>query len=644
MEMKRFWLAMGLGAVALATPLSAVAQDGGVNGHGFGLTAQDGDVRDPLAVERPGKMNGGEFYTSVVFEYADGTMDQVIRNPDGTIGGRGTYLDNLFGANLVGGATVAPFLRFDLRLPVFFSARGYNANDPAGQSIGGGVGTMRAAAMIAPLTPDDGGFGIGFVPWLDLPTATASKNMGYRGLSGGTKLAATVEAGGLTLGGDLGVAFRPKVEGFENIGGADQLVAGLGAGYSINDKIGFNLEANFAPALRGQELKDNVPDGVPSWAESPSEAILSVRGRTEGGIHWLAGGATALSPGVGAAKYRIFIGGGFGKVGESTPKIGDIDKDGIADDQDKCPEEAEVFNDYKDSDGCADQLGSLSVVAKQYYEVVPDVEVAITGMGETHQLKTGKEPVEVTGIVPGAYDVRTMDTSYEGNVQIRIKEGANKVELEVAPTTPGTLSVSALDESGNPIGGSLVTVAAPGGGEGKEAKADGSGAAKLDLAPGYYSVFVQADGYGIFREDVSIVASEVTEVTANLAKAKTQISKERIDILEKVFFQKGSAVIQARSFPLLDEVANVMLRNPDIKLLEVQGHTSSEGSLEFNNKLSKDRAQAVLRYLVERGVADNHLEAVGYGPSQPLVKENTEADRAKNRRVEFVIKKRSTSR
>lgn len=640
MEKNRFWLAVGLGALALATPLTASAQDGGVNGHGFGLTAQDGDVRDPLTVERPGKMNGGEFYTSVVFEYADGTMDQVVRDPNGEVGDRATYLDNLLGANLVGGATVAPFLRFDLRLPVFFSARGFNANDPAGQPIGGGVGTMRAAAMVAPLTPDDGGFGLGFVPWLDLPTATASKNMGYGGLSGGTKLAATVEAGGLTLGGDVGLAFRPKVEGYENIGGADQLMAGIGAGYAISDNIGINLEANFAPALRGEELRNAVPDGVPSWAESPSEAILSVRGRTNSGVHWLAGGSTALSPGVGAARYRIFIGGGFGKVGESTPKIGDIDKDGIADDQDKCPEEAEVFNDYKDADGCADSMGTLTVIAKQYYEVVEDVDITITGMGDVHQVTTSKEPVSVTGIMPGAYDVRSMDSNYEGNIQIRVKEGDNKVELEVQPTTPGTLSVNALDQSGNPISGALVTVAAPGGGVGKEFTTGASGNGKIDLAPGYYSVFVQADGYGIYREDSSIVASEVTEITANLAKAKTQISKERIEILEKVFFQKGSAVIQARSFPLLDEVANVMLRNPDIKMLEVQGHTSSEGSLEFNNKLSKDRAEAVLRYLIERGVAENHLEAVGYGPSQPLVKENTEADRAKNRRVEFVIKKR----
>jgi outer membrane protein OmpA-like peptidoglycan-associated protein len=157
-------------------------------------------------------------------------------------------------------------------------------------------------------------------------------------------------------------------------------------------------------------------------------------------------------------------------------------------------------------------------------------------------------------------------------------------------------------------------------------------------------VFVQAQGYAIFRQDLTITASQTAELSATLVKPKTEITKERIDILEKVFFRQGSAVIEDRSFPLLDEVANVMLRNPDIKLLEVAGHTSAEGSLDLNMRLSRERAQAVMRYLIERGVAENKLQAVGYGPSTPLVPEKTEVDRAKNRRVEFVIKKRVTTK
>lgn len=632
-----------LAAIAATFVTPALAQDGGANGHGFGMTAQDGDIRDPLTVERPGSMTAGDAYGTALFEYSSGTMDMVRRDPSGNPIGSASYLDRLFGVNLGAGLTVHKMLRLDLRMPVFFSARGYNANDPAGQPIGGGLGTMRAAAMFAPLTPgEDGGIGIGIIPWLDLPTATAVKNMGYGGFGGGTKAAVTVEAGLLTIGGDVGVGFRPSLEGFENLTGGPQLMAGIGAGLALTDNLGINLEANFNPMLGAK------PDlaGVPAWAESPSEALLSVRGRSNSGLHWLVGGGTALSPGVGAAQYRIFAGGGFGKIGSGPAKvkIGDRDGDGIADDVDKCPDDPETFNDYKDDDGCPDQLGTLSVVAKQYAEIIPDVELTITGMGDTRKVVTGNGPVTIEGLIPGAYDVRSIDSNYEGNVQLRVKEGDNRVEVELIPTLPGILSLSVTDEAGSPVKGALVTVATPGGGEGKQISIGSTGAGTMELPPGYYSVFVQADGFAIFREDLSIVAKETAELAVQLARPKTEIKKERIEILEKVFFQQGSAVIQDRSFPLLDEVANVMLRNPDIKLLEIAGHTSSEGSLDLNNRLSRDRANSVRNYLIERGVSDYKLEAVGYGPSRPLVPEKTEADRARNRRVEFVIKKRATTK
>lgn len=631
--------AVALAAVIALTASPALAQDG-ANGHGFGMTAQDGDIRDPLTVERPGAMTAGDFYGTALFEYAGGTMSRVQRDASGNMSSSSPYLDRLFGVNLGAGASVHKMLRFDVRMPVFFSARGYNANDSAGQPIGGGLGNLRAAAMFAPITPGaDGGFGLGVIPWIDLPTATSDKNMGFGGLGAGGKVAATVEAGLLTIGGDVGVGFRPQLDGFDNLQGGPQLLAGIGAGLALTDNLGVNLEANFNPLLSAK------PDiaGVPGWAESPAEALLSFRGRTDSGVHFLVGGATALSPGVGAAQYRIFVGGGFGKISDGAPstKIGDRDGDGIADDIDECPDEPETINDYNDADGCPDELGSLSVVAKQYYEVVSGIDLTVTGMGDTHKITTGDDASSLQGLIPGAYDVRTMDANYEGNVQIRVKEGENRVELEVQPTTPGEIMIRARDEDGGAVGGALVTVAAPGGGEGKSITLPGDGAGSVKLAPGYYSVFVQADGFAIFREDLSVVASETIELDAVLTKPKTEIKKERIEILEKVFFNQGSAVLQDRSFPLLDEVANVMLRNPDIRMLEVAGHTSSEGSLELNNRLSKERAQSVVRYLVERGVAESKLDPIGYGPSQPLVAEKTEADRAKNRRVEFVIKKRT---
>jgi outer membrane protein OmpA-like peptidoglycan-associated protein len=106
-----------------------------------------------------------------------------------------------------------------------------------------------------------------------------------------------------------------------------------------------------------------------------------------------------------------------------------------------------------------------------------------------------------------------------------------------------------------------------------------------------------------------------------------------------VYFKTGSAQIQKRSDALLNNVAKVMLAHPEIKLVRVEGQTDSTGSLKFNMRLSKKRADSVVRYLVNRGgVAKERLMSEGFGPTRPLVPDaKTKAELAQNRRVEFHI-------
>jgi len=82
-----------------------------------------------------------------------------------------------------------------------------------------------------------------------------------------------------------------------------------------------------------------------------------------------------------------------------------------------------------------------------------------------------------------------------------------------------------------------------------------------------------------------------------------------------------------------------MLAHPEIKLVRVEGHSDSTGSLKFNMRLSKKRADSVVRYLVNKGgVAKERLMSEGFGPTRPIVPDaKTKEDLARNRRVEFHI-------
>ena len=88
------------------------------------------------------------------------------------------------------------------------------------------------------------------------------------------------------------------------------------------------------------------------------------------------------------------------------------------------------------------------------------------------------------------------------------------------------------------------------------------------------------------------------------------------------------------------EVADALLRNPDLELIEIQGHTDNRGELEVNMLLSQRRAEAVRQWLIQHGVEPARLMAKGYGPTRPLVPNITAYNRARNRRVQFKIVRR----
>ncbi|OWY16066.1 hypothetical protein B6V73_12810 [Thioclava sp. JM3] len=105
---------------------------------------------------------------------------------------------------------------------------------------------------------------------------------------------------------------------------------------------------------------------------------------------------------------------------------------------------------------------------------------------------------------------------------------------------------------------------------------------------------------------------------------------------KKVDFDPGSAQVAAESLDALDALAKAIKNCTDFKM-EVAGYTDNQGREEMNLQLSQQRAQAVIRGLLDRGVLIGNLEAKGYGEAQPIASNDTEAGREQNRRIEFVL-------
>ncbi|MVM32979.1 OmpA family protein [Spirosoma sp. HMF4905] len=106
--------------------------------------------------------------------------------------------------------------------------------------------------------------------------------------------------------------------------------------------------------------------------------------------------------------------------------------------------------------------------------------------------------------------------------------------------------------------------------------------------------------------------------------------------LKNLYFDQSSPVLRAESYPELDQLYSMLLENPALQI-EIVGHTDNQGDFDLNVKLSRDRCQSVIDYLVTKGIAKSRLKAVGRGPIDSVAPNNSEENRKKNRRVEFVI-------
>ena len=167
------------------------------------------------------------------------------------------------------------------------------------------------------------------------------------------------------------------------------------------------------------------------------------------------------------------------------------------------------------------------------------------------------------------------------------------------------------------------------------------GAFSLPLAPGRYQVVVKAPGY--YQQGSAIIVEPLGTTILNFALKKlpakrlSAVSKDKIEIASRVPFELGRArLLKAGEF-VLDDVVDVLLQNPQLGAVRVEGHSDMSGDKGSNKALSQQRAEAVVDYLVAHGVPSSRLRAEGIGGERPIASNDSEEGRAKNRRVEFVI-------
>ncbi|MCZ4410177.1 OmpA family protein [Cryomorphaceae bacterium 1068] len=151
-----------------------------------------------------------------------------------------------------------------------------------------------------------------------------------------------------------------------------------------------------------------------------------------------------------------------------------------------------------------------------------------------------------------------------------------------------------------------------------------------------YALSVTAEGYLLHSETFSLKENKGNEPYALTVELK-KIKEGTAIVLQNIFFDLDKDQMKIESLSELKELAGFLNTNPEVRI-EISGHTDNQGAADYNEDLSLRRANAVKKYLVEReSIEADRLETKGYGALKPLVSNDTEEGKAKNRRTEFKV-------
>jgi outer membrane protein OmpA-like peptidoglycan-associated protein len=151
-----------------------------------------------------------------------------------------------------------------------------------------------------------------------------------------------------------------------------------------------------------------------------------------------------------------------------------------------------------------------------------------------------------------------------------------------------------------------------------------------------YGYYIEKEGYFPVSNNVDVKsANKAISITEDilLVSFKQMVEKSTPVRLNNLFFNSGKSELLPSSIPELKRVAEI-IKKEKIKV-EISGHTDDVGETKMNEELSNARANSVKTFLLSQGVTENLLISIGYGESRPVMPNNSDAGRAKNRRVEL---------
>ena len=152
-----------------------------------------------------------------------------------------------------------------------------------------------------------------------------------------------------------------------------------------------------------------------------------------------------------------------------------------------------------------------------------------------------------------------------------------------------------------------------------------------------------AGGYVWSRQmEQKRVAMEHATMGSGVSVVQTSDNQLRLSVPSDLSFDTARADIKPNMRPILDQFASGLASQPNTEV-RIIGHTDSVGSDEYNDRLSRERAESTRQYLVERGVNPRQIQIAGRGEHEPVADNNSESGRARNRRVEIFLGERNVA-